>query len=236
MKSKIVVVEDEPQLLGILEYLLADEGYEVVCAARGDTGLAAIKSEKPDLVLLDIMLPGMDGFELCSVIRRTTTVPVIVLTARREQEDVIRGLELGADDYLTKPFNNKELILRIRRVLGRTHGPEETEKLRCGDLLIDESNHEATMGDRPLALSPTEFNLLLCLAKNRGRVLSWESLLREIWGSEDWEGGKELVKVNIRRLRKKLEPNPARPQYVLTSWGVGYRMAADPTDNGDPCG
>ncbi len=222
MKPKIVIVEDEPKLVGILEYLLETEGYEVASSLRGDTALAVIEAQKPDLVLLDIMLPGMDGFDLCTAIRRLTTVPVIVLTARKEQEDVIRGLELGADDYLTKPFNNKELTLRIRRVLGRTHLEDTSEQIEHGGLAIHVSTREVTVEGRQIALTPTEFSLLLCLMRNRGRVLSWESLLREVWRSDDWDGGKELVKVNIRRLRKKLEPDPTEPKYVLTSWGVGY--------------
>jgi DNA-binding response OmpR family regulator len=222
VKPKIVIVEDEPKLVGILEYLLETEGYEVASSLRGDTALAVIEAQKPDLVLLDIMLPGMDGFDLCTAIRRLTTVPVIVLTARKEQEDVIRGLELGADDYLTKPFNNKELTLRIRRVLGRTHLEDTSEQIEHGGLAIHVSTREVTVEGRQIALTPTEFSLLLCLMRNRGRVLSWESLLREVWRSDDWDGGKELVKVNIRRLRKKLEPDPTEPKYVLTSWGVGY--------------
>jgi len=226
---KIAIVEDEPQLVEILEYLLSDEGYEVVCANRGDTALEMIEQHKPDLVLLDIMLPGIDGFELCAEIGRRTTVPIIALTARREQEDIIRGLQLGADDYLTKPFNNEELILRIQRVLGRsrTNGEEGSAMLRCGDLYVDESLHEVTLAGRQVSLTPTEYRLLLCLLKNHGRPLSWESLLKEIWGSEDWEGGKELVKVNVRRLRKKVEPDPTCPRYVLTMWGVGYKMGND---------
>ncbi|HUX14297.1 MAG TPA: response regulator transcription factor [Spirochaetia bacterium] len=224
MKPKIVVVEDEPKLIGILEYLLEDEGYEVHSSQRGDTALAIIEEHKPDLVLLDIMLPGIDGFELCAAIRRLTTTPVIVLTARKEQEDVIRGLELGADDYLTKPFNNKELTLRIRRVLGRTGLGDSFDQIVHGDIVVRVASREVSVAGRALALTPTEFSLLLCLMHNRGRVLSWESLLREVWGSEDWEGGKELVKVNIRRLRKKLEPDPTEPKYLLTNWGIGYRM------------
>ncbi len=224
MKPKIVVVEDEPELIGILEYLLEDEGYEVSSSQRGDTALAIIQEWKPDLVLLDIMLPGMDGFELCAAIRRFTTTPVIVLTARKEQVDVIRGLELGADDYLTKPFNNRELTLRIRRVLGRTHLGDSSDRIEHGGIVVRASSREVSVEGREIALTPTEFSLLLCLMRNRGRVLSWESLLREVWGSDDWEGGKELVKVNVRRLRKKLEPDPTEPKYLLTSWGVGYRM------------
>ncbi len=227
MKPKIAVVEDEPELVGILEYLLTGEGYDVISASEGDAALSLITSEKPDLVLLDIMLPGASGFDLCPAIRRMTTAPVIVLTARKEQEDIIRGLELGADDYLTKPFNNQELLLRIAGVLSRSHRQTMSDVLVCGDLALDRRTHDVTVAGRSVPLTPTEYNLLLCLLESGGRVLAWESLLREIWGADDWEGGKELVKVNVRRLRKKLEPDPAEPRYVLTVWGVGYKSSCD---------
>jgi len=224
MSSRILIVEDEPQLVKILEYLLRDEGYDVIALYRGEEVLATIEAQKPMLVILDIMLPGIDGFEVCTDIRRMTTVPVIVLTARKDQEDVIRGLELGADDYLTKPFNNKELILRIRRVLARTSLPEPHQIGKEEGVILDSDSREVRVEGRSVELTPTEFNLLLCLMKNRNRVLSWESLLREVWGSDDWDGGRELIKVTVRRLRKKLEPDPAKPKYILTSWGVGYKI------------
>ncbi|MEW5815567.1 MAG: response regulator transcription factor [Spirochaetota bacterium] len=226
MKQRILIVEDEPQLVGILEYLLKDEGFEALSAYTGEEALKLIKLEKPDLVIMDIMLPKMDGFELCMRIRRFTTIPVIILTAKKEQEDVIRGLEFGADDYLTKPFNHKELILRIKKILRRTAAYEVSRNIVLGDLEINPFSREVMVSKRRISLSPTEFNLLLCLVKNSGRVLSWESLLIEVWGYEDWIGGKELVKVNIRRLRKKLEPDPSKPVYIISIWGIGYKIAS----------
>ena len=223
MSAKILIVEDEAQLVGILEYLLEDEGYEVIVTSQGETVLEMITRQRPDLVILDVMLPGIDGFEVCTQVRRMTTVPVIVLTARKGQEDIIHGLTVGADDYLTKQFHNKELLLRIERILARRHWPEAERDAEEG-LYVDESAREVRVEGWEVELTPTEFKLLLCFVNNPGRVLTWESLLSEVWGSKDWEGGKELVKVTIRRLRKKLEPDPSKPKYILTSWGVGYKI------------
>ncbi len=225
MKHKILIIEDEPQLVGILEYLLKDEGYSVLAAYNGEDGLKLAKMEKPDLVILDIMLPQMDGFEVCNRIRKYTTIPVIILSAKKEDENIIKGLEIGADDYITKPFNHRELILRMQKILKRISTHKVTKKIKIGDLEINLSTKEVAVKSNRINLTPTEFNLLSCLAINRGRVLSWESLLSEVWNYKDWEGGREIVKVNIRRLRKKIEPDPSHPVYLLNVWGMGYRIA-----------
>ena len=224
MKPKILIVEDEPQLVGILEYLLKTEEFTTVVAYNGEDALKIINDEKLSLVILDIMLPKMDGFEVCNSIRKYTTIPVIILSAKNEEESIIKGLELGADDYITKPFNHRELILRVKKLLERSVNYKENRIIKINDIQMDIVNRVVSVNNENVELTPVEFNLLLCLAKNEGRVLSWESLLTEVWGHDNWEGGNELIKVNIRRLRKKIEPDPAKPVYILNIWGVGYKL------------
>ncbi len=227
MKQTILIIEDEPQLVGILEYLLRDEGYSVETAYNGEDALKLMKKVRPDLVILDIMLPKMDGFEVCNRIRKYTTIPVIILSAKDQDEDIIKGLEIGADDYITKPFNHRELILRIAKILKRINAYRVKENIKIGDLQINLSSRSLKIKGNKINLTPTEFNLLTCLAKHKDRVLSWESLLKEVWGySDDWDGGKELIKVNIRRLRKKIEPAVSNPVYLVNLWGMGYRLAS----------
>ena len=227
MKQTILIIEDEPQLVGILEYLLRDEGYSVETAYNGEDALKLMKKVRPDLVILDIMLPKMDGFEVCNLIRKYTTIPVIILSAKDQDEDIIKGLEIGADDYITKPFNHRELILRIAKILKRINAYRVKENIKIGDLQINLSSRSLEIKGNRINLTPTEFNLLACLAKHKERVLSWESLLNEVWGyNDDWDGGKDLVKVNIRRLRIKIEPNMSNPVYLVNLWGMGYRLAS----------
>ena len=227
MKHTILIIEDEPELVGILEYLLRDEGYSVETAYNGEDALKLMKHVRPDLVILDIMLPKMDGFEVCNRIRKYTTIPVIILSAKEENEDIIKGLEIGADDYITKPFNHRELILRIAKILKRINAYRVKENIKIGDLQINLSDKSLKIKGNRINLTPTEFNLLACLAKHNDRVLSWESLLNEVWGyNDDWDGGKDLVKVNIRRLRKKIESDASNPVYLVNLWGMGYRLAS----------
>jgi|TARA_B110000091_G_C13800781_1_gene470142 DNA-binding response OmpR family regulator len=224
MSLKILVVEDEPALVGILEFLLTDEGYQVVVAYDGETGLELAKEQKPALVILDVMLPNMSGFEVCNQLRRFTTIPVIILSAKDHDQDVIKGLEIGADDYITKPFNHRELVLRVKKLLSRTDSVAVDEHLIIGDIEINMAQKQVSLKGEVIKLTPTEFKLLTCLAENEDRVLSWESLLREVWQHENWEGGNELVKVNVRRLRKKLENDPSHPAYLINIWGMGYKL------------
>lgn len=224
MSLKILVVEDEPALVGILEFLLTDEGYQVVVAYDGETGLELAKEEKPALVILDVMLPNMSGFEVCNQLRRFTTIPVIILSAKDHDQDVIKGLEIGADDYITKPFNHRELVLRVKKLLSRIDSVAVDERLIIGDIEIHIAQKQVFLKGEVINLTPTEFKLLTCLAENEDRVLSWESLLREVWQHENWEVGNELVKVNIRRLRKKLENDPSHPAYLINIWGMGYKL------------
>jgi DNA-binding response OmpR family regulator len=226
VKYKILIVEDEPELVGILTFLLKDEGYDTEVAFDGEQALAEIQNKEPDLVLLDIMLPKIDGFNLCNIIRRETSIPVIILSAKINDEFIIKGLELGADDYVTKPFNHRELVLRINKLIHRVNQKKYIDQIEIGDIRINPSSKSVFVLDQPIKLTGNEFNLLHYLAINENRVLSWQVLLKEIWGREPGEGGNELVKVNIRRLRKKLEPDSSNPIYLINIWGMGYKFTS----------
>lgn len=237
--KKVLVVEDEPALLETLEYNLRRQGYEVYTAADGVTALDVARRERPDLIVLDIMLPGLDGFEVCRILRREMSVPILMLTARDDEVDKIVGLEVGADDYLTKPFSMRELLARIKALLRRERlireelaarsesaGPPETEKsppMTFGDLTIDEARREVRLGGKPLALKPKEYELLVFLARNRGITLSRDAILERVWGW-DYAGGTRTVDVHVRWLREKIEAEPARPRRIITVRGAGYRF------------
>lgn len=221
-KPKVLVVDDEPQMVGIIAYALEQEGFEVLTAYDGEKALLKVARERPDIVVLDVVIPEIDGFEVCQRIRQQTTIPVLMLTVKREEVDRIRGLELGADDYLTKPFSHRELVLRVKAILRRTGVTQARERIVSGELSIDFLRHQVTLHGQPVDLTPTEFRLLSCLASNAGRVLTWQALLKEVWSYEEWQAGPELIKVHIRRLRKKVEPDPGEPRFILTVRGVGY--------------
>ncbi len=230
MAPKILVVEDELTLRETLAYNLSRQGYEISTAADGPAALEVARRERPDLVILDIMLPGLDGFEVCRILRRETNVPIIMLTARDEEVDKVVGLEVGADDYVTKPFSMRELMARVRAMLRRARYQEagaptqdEMESLRFGDLLILPARHEVLRNDQPLSLKPKEYELLLFLARNRGVVLSRDLILERVWGW-DYGGGSRTVDVHVRWLREKIEPNPAQPTRIVTVRGAGYRF------------
>lgn len=229
MPNTILVVEDEPNLLAALEYTLEQEGYEVLTAIDGDSGLHLARSRKPDLLVLDVMLPSLDGFEICRIIRHESSIPILMLTARGEEVDRVAGLELGADDYVTKPFSMRELLARIRSLLRRALSPistgsgNESEVLRSGDLTIDLASHSATLEDKPLDMKPREFSLLSLLAANRGRAFTRDQILERLWGY-DYIGDSRTVDVHVRWLREKIEPEPSRPQRIITIRGVGYRF------------
>jgi len=221
-KARVLVVDDEPQMVGIIAYALEQEGFEVLAAYDGETALRRVKEEKPDLVILDVVIPEVDGFEVCRRIRRQTTIPVIMLTVKRDEIDRVCGLELGADDYITKPFSHRELVLRVKAILRRTGVSRAVERIVSGELSIDFLRYQVTLQGQSVDLTPTEFRLLSCLARNAGRVLTWRALLKEVWSYDEWQAGSELVKVHIRRLRKKVEPYPSEPSFIVTVRGVGY--------------
>ncbi len=233
MVDKILVVEDEPALVETLQYNLIKEGYEVVTATDGISALEVARTEKPDLILLDIMLPKLDGLDVCRILRREMNVPIIMLTARTEEIDRVVGLEMGADDYVTKPFSMRELLARIKALLRRVRLLREEmaddeqrhppQALLFGDLTIDEARHEVLLGGEPLALSPKEYDLLLFLARNRGMTLTRDLILERVWGW-DFGGGTRTVDVHIRGLREKIESDPSSPNRIITVRGVGYRF------------
>lgn len=223
MQQLILIVEDEQPIVDILKFNLEKNDYRVIEALDGNEGLRLALSKNPDLVLLDVMLPGLDGFGVCRKIREKSSVPIIMLTARDEEVDKVLGLELGADDYMTKPFSVRELLARVKANLRRT-SPETEEAgdvLRIEELIIDSSRYEVVKNDTVIALTLREFELVKFLAEHRGRIFSRETLLEEVWGY-DYYGDTRTVDVTVRRIREKIEDNPAEPAYIMTKRGVGY--------------
>ncbi|WIY83745.1 MtrAB system response regulator MtrA [Propionimicrobium sp. PCR01-08-3] len=229
---KILVVDDDAALAEMLQIVLRQEGFETEWCATGDQALSAFLQYQPALVLLDVMLPRIDGIRVCRQIREISGVPIIMLTARTDTTDVVRGLEEGADDYVSKPFKTKELVARVRTRLRAKTNPEASapESLRIGDLTISTLSHEVTRGGRPISLTPLEFDLLATLAKRPKQVLTREALLEEVWGYHH-AADTRLVNVHVQRLRSKVERDPEHPQIVVTVRGVGYRAGEqDPGD------
>lgn len=224
MDKKILIIDDEKTIVDILRYNLEKEGYTTIEAYDGEQGLNMALNQKPDLILLDIMLPKMDGFEVCKKIRQTLSTPIIMLTAREEEVDQVLGLKLGADDYITKPFKTRVLIAKIETTLRRvmTDTTASTEGvIKRGDLLIDATRYEVKRDDKVIELTLREFELVKFLALNCGQIFSRESLLEKVWGYE-YYGDVRTVDVTIRRLREKLEKDPSCPEYIMTKRGVGY--------------
>ncbi|NLE99513.1 MAG: response regulator transcription factor [Anaerolineales bacterium] len=228
MAAHILVVDDDALLRRSLAYNLEQAGYHTSTVGTAEDALARVRLDPPDLVLLDIGLPGMDGLEALRHMQRQVDVPVIFLTARRRELDQVLGLELGADDYITKPFDRDVLLARIRAVLRRAGGPPEPRKsglgpICVGDLVIDPAAHTVTVAGRPVGLAPREFDLLLALAAEPGTVLSLDELLARVWGAE-YAGEAQVVYVHVRWLREKLEEEPSRPRRIVTMRGVGYKL------------
>ena len=224
MQHKILIIEDEPDIAGMLEYLLRDEGYEVIVAYTGEAGLKLNTEHEFHLIVLDLSLPGIDGLTVCNRIKQSSTIPIIILSARDKDSDVISGLEIGAEDYITKPFNHREFILRVGKILSRIKWIDKQREIKIDNFVINLEKDEVSIAGKRISLTPNEFSLLSCLVSRAGWVISWQALLKDVWGHEDWEGGREMVKVNIQRLRKKIEPDPHSPEYILNEWGKGYRF------------
>jgi DNA-binding response OmpR family regulator len=223
--SRILIVEDDERIRSSTRLALEDEGYAVDDVASGEDAVARFAEEPPDLVLIDLMLPGMDGFETCRSLRRNSSVPIIMVTARSDTHDVVAGLEAGADDYVTKPFVAKELAARIRALLRRSRPNEEAESiLSFGDVEIEPDAGVVRRNGEEVHCTRTEFRLLCELADHPGKVLSREHLLERVWGY-DYFGDGRLVDVHVRRLRTKVEPDPANPRFILTVRGMGYKLA-----------
>ncbi|MEZ0395461.1 MAG: response regulator transcription factor [Anaerolineales bacterium] len=225
MTTRILVVDDEPRYLRLLEANLLTEGYEVVAVDNGPEALEVFSSRPVDLILLDILLPGMDGFTVCQRIRQFSSVPIIMLTAKGEEQDRVRGLDVGADDYLVKPFSVMELLARVRAVLRRAQVSEAGQErfFTHGDLRIDFARAEVWLGDQPVYLSATEYRLLLQFSHNIGKILTAEELLTSVWGPE-YRDDKEILWVTIARLRQKVEKDPHSPRHIVTRSGLGYLM------------
>jgi DNA-binding response OmpR family regulator len=240
MPEKVLIVEDEPALVETLQYNLVRQGYAVLAACDGITGLALARSERPDVIILDVMLPGIDGLEVCRTLRPETSAPILMLTARVEEIDRVVGLEIGADDYLGKPFSMRELLARIKALLRRMHlnreeiaareasdpsadVPRAKSVLVFDDLVVDLDRREVLRQGQIVPLKPKEFELLVFLARNRGMVLTRELILERVWGWQH-ESGNRAVDVYVRWLREKLEADPAQPTRIVTVRGVGYRF------------
>jgi len=224
---KILIVEDETIVADVVSRYLRRDGFQVVIASDGQAALDIAREQSPDLVLLDLMLPKIDGLEVCRRLRATSSVPIIVVTAKGDEADRIVGLELGADDYVSKPFSPRELVARVRAVLRRTKQPIPAavtdDTVRVGPILIDPAGRHATVEDEPVELTAKEFDLLWFLVRNVGQVFSRTQLLDKVWDDE-YFGDESTVTVHIHRLRSKIEPDPVRPRYLKTVWGVGYKL------------
>ncbi|HXH22439.1 MAG TPA: response regulator transcription factor [Dehalococcoidia bacterium] len=223
--KNVLIIEDEPTLVAALRYNLEREGHRVLAATDGETGLSLARAQHPDAVILDLMLPGMSGLEICRVLRRESTVPILILTARAEETDKVVGLELGADDYVTKPFSMRELLARVGALLrrGEMGAAGEHERLTAGDIVLDLTRREATKGGVELVLKPKEYELLAFFMKNRGRAFSRDQLLSQVWGY-DFAGDSRTVDVHVSWLRQKIEAEPSKPARLITVRGVGYRF------------
>lgn len=236
-KTTILIVDDDLQLLQLVALNLELEGYAVLLAGDGQQALTQIETHAPDLVLLDVMMPRMNGFAVCHRVREFSTVPIIIITAQGRSQDKVRGLDLGADDYLTKPLNMDELLARVRAVLRRAQVTEDERALRTamtiGDLTIDFGQQLVLMAGRKVVLTPTEYRLLADLARNAGRIVPQDFLLERVWGKE-YVGEHHMLQVNINRLRHKLEVDPAHPRYLLTEAAIGYLLATQPDVQGAP--
>ena len=228
-KPRVLVVDDEPETVKYVSANLLARGYDVLTAEDGRTALKEFSESVVDLIILDIMMPGPDGFEVCQAIRRQSDVPIIMLSARGQERDIVRALDLGADDYLTKPFGVEEMLARVRATLRRTAQTGVTPRppLVMEDLEIDFAVRRVTMRGREVRLTPTEYNLLAHLVINSGRVLTHRALLQAVWGPE-YGAETEYLWAYIRRLRRKIEPDPSNPTYILTQLGVGYFFVAPP--------
>ena len=223
MADRILVVDDEPNILATIAPLLRARGYEVLTAMTGHAALESVQRDSPDLVILDLGLPDLDGVIVTSQIRENRGTPIVVLSARGAENDKVRALDAGADDYVTKPFGTEELLARIRVALRRIEPPPASEPIVRGTLMIDRERFRVTIGDKEVRLTPKEFDLLSYLAQRPGRVLTHRAILRAIWGPQSVDQPEHL-RVLIGSLRKKIEPNPSTPQYILTEPWVGYRF------------
>jgi DNA-binding response OmpR family regulator len=224
--KRILVVEDEPKIAELVRDYLAHAGFEATVAADGEAALAGAKRSRPDLVVLDLGLPGVDGLDVARELRRSSNVPIVMLTARGDESDRIVGLELGADDYVVKPFSPKELVARVRAVLRRTDAPRDADVVRAGEVEVDVPRRRVSVEGRVVELTPTEFELVATLVRQPGRVFTRSQLLDAVHGVA-FDSYERAIDAHVKNIRRKLEPEPGRPRYLLTVHGVGYRFADD---------
>jgi DNA-binding response OmpR family regulator len=224
MSKKILVVDDEPQIVKVVKAYLEKAGFQVVTATSGSTALSVFDKETPDFMILDLNLPGIDGLEVCRTIRRRSTIPILMLTARVEENDKLIGLEIGADDYVIKPFSPREVVARVRTILRRiTPDSTSINILQAGDLVINLEDHTVLLADRQVDLTPTEFEILVVLAKQPKRVFSRLQIMESAQGSA-FEGYERTIDAHIKNIRLKLELNPKKPAYIHTVFGIGYKL------------
>jgi DNA-binding response OmpR family regulator len=228
MTKKILVVDDETQIVKVLKAYLEQVGYQVVTAVDGKSALAVFQREKPDFMVLDLNLPGLDGLEVCRTVRRQSNIPILMLTARAEEADKLIGLELGADDYVVKPFSPREVVARVRTIFRRASGEvPEAEIVRVGGLQIDLDQHTVTVSGHPVELTPTEFDILVVLARQPKRVFTRLQIMEQAQGSA-FEGYERTIDAHIKNIRFKIEPDPKNPTFIQTVFGVGYKIEVKP--------
>jgi len=224
MSKKILVVDDEAKIVKVLKAYLEQSGFQVLTAADGKAALAIFQRDKPDFMILDLNLPGMDGLDVCRTVRRQSNIPILMLTARVEETDKLIGLELGADDYVVKPFSPREVVARVRTIFRRSEGePAQPEIIRVGDLQIDLEQHMVVLANRQVELTPTEFDILVVLARQPKRVFTRLQIMEQAQGNA-FEGYERTIDAHIKNIRLKLEPNPKKPTFIQTVFGVGYKL------------
>ncbi|HWR09687.1 response regulator transcription factor [Sporomusa sp.] len=229
-QRSVLIVDDDSKLVELLQLYFQKDGFVVFTANDGITALNIAREKEPDILVLDLMLPGMDGWDICRTLRRDSEVPILMLTARDEESDRLVGLEIGADDYVTKPFSPKEVVARVKAILRRTKRTTvKTESVRMGDVVIDLEQYQVTKGGQPVELTPTEFKMLELLAANPGRVFSRLQIVEQAQGYS-FDGYERTIDAHIKNLRRKIEDNPREPVYIQTVYGVGYRMAGIPNE------
>ena len=228
MAARILVVDDEPNIVAAMQPLLRARGYDVIAAASGRAALEAVEREDPDVIVLDLGLPDLDGVEVCRKVREQRATPIIILSARGAEAEKVRALDAGADDYVTKPFGSEELLARVRAALRRGDGVAASSQLRRGDLLVDRDRNRVLRGETEIRLTPKEFELLVFLAQRPGRVLTHRTILKAMWGPHAVDRPEQL-RVLVAALRKKIELDPSRPRYIVTEPWVGFRFVEAPT-------
>jgi DNA-binding response OmpR family regulator len=234
-KVTVLVVDDDVRMLRMMQRTLELEGYQALTATNGEIALNTFDEQSPDLVLLDIMMPGMDGYTVCQHIREFSQIPIIMVTAKGNDEEKVKGLDIGADDYITKPFSTQELMARVKAVLRRTNLQDEHPEPRfcSGDLIVDSARHRVILHNQEVDLTATEYKLLSYLAHHAGRLVALDQLLERVWG-DNYIGEFHLIQVNMSRLRKKLRDNVKKPRYILTKPGIGYMMMAKTQPDSSP--